>query len=166
MKKNLLFLLMAVFALSFTACSDDDDDDTLAKSVEGTYAGDLNVNVGGTDTEIKNKEIGLKATGDNTITLSLKDFTFMNMNVGDIVIPNVIVSEEKDPKAGVFYGLKGSAKITLKILTLDMEVTVTIDKEGSYILGKKIGLVLTIDGAKLPTGQEIPVSVDFEGVKK
>ena len=41
MKKKLCFLMMAVFFLGMTACSDDDDDKK--EAVAGTYTGTITV---------------------------------------------------------------------------------------------------------------------------
>ena len=90
MKKNLVFLLMAFLTLNFTACNDDDDpvypvDEELA----GTYKGTLEIELDG-NTIASNlpKNVTIANAGNNAISLELKDFSFMGLNLGTIKIEN------------------------------------------------------------------------------
>ena len=168
--KNLVFLMMAFFALSFTACSDDDDD-TLAQRVEGTYVGNIVIEEFGDNGNFQNKTVDLVATGDDVITLSLKDFNFGGMNVGDIVIPGVKLTEFKDEDEGEIWNFvepAGTAKVTIDLLGTPVEVTVKVLPENSSIdLDAPREIDLYLEVTDVPVAEQIlTIKVRFEGKLK
>lgn len=168
--KNLVFLMMAFFALSFTACSDDDDD-TLAQRVEGIYSGEIKVSLPNVSADtFPNKTVSVVATGDNVVTLSLKEFAFGGMNVGDIVIPGIQLTEKSETDEDgtwTYAEPKGSAKVTINLGT-PTEVTVKVDGAGSYIdldAPREIRLEIEVSDVVI-AGQNVTISVYFDGKRK
>jgi hypothetical protein len=87
MKKSLFLLLMMCCSLSlFTSCSKDDDNTPSSANVVGTYNGPLGVNVNGVSSDAVNYPIVITATSNNTITLSIANFSFSSLNLGTFVI--------------------------------------------------------------------------------
>ena len=85
MKKKLCFLMMAVFFLGMTACSDDDDDKK--EAVAGTYTGTITVtDEAGTPIgeSLTGQKITIVDAGKDRINLELKDFKFGTVPVGDL----------------------------------------------------------------------------------
>ncbi len=153
MKKNLVFLLMAFLTLNFTACSDDDDsvypvDEELA----GTYKGTLEIELDG-NTIASNlpKNVTIAKAGNNAISLELKNFSFMGLNLGTIKIENCALKQ-----VGETYAFTGNQELTL---------AQPIDKCGVVVEGTigngKTKIDLDIDVTAL--GQK--VEVEFNGTK-
>ena len=95
MKKKLCFLMMAVFFLGMTACSDDDDDKK--EAVAGTYTGTITVtDEAGTPIgePLTGQKITIVDAGKDRINLELKDFKFGTVPVGDLEIKNVAVNDK------------------------------------------------------------------------
>ena len=89
---------MAFLTLNFTACNDDDDpvypvDEELA----GTYKGTLEIELDG-NTIASNlpKNVTIANAGNNAISLELKDFSFMGLNLGTIKIENCAMTQVGD----------------------------------------------------------------------
>lgn len=167
MRKNLLFLLMAVFALSFTACSDDDDDKTLAGQVAGKYTGEIWVEFNG-ETTYPNQTVTVTEVSANRINFLLKNFVFEmggnEIKVGDVEIKDVLVKEvkEKDEDTGKEYtyiDLSGKGTINVVIAQGTPAVPLQIELEGGYLDGE---LYADID---IPLGAMGNVYVEFEGKK-
>ena len=81
MKKNIFYYLFAVICTVclFTACSDDDDDDNKVLTVDnivGTYPGDLDVTLAGTEVA-KDVAASIVVTrvDDSKVKVSLSNFT-------------------------------------------------------------------------------------------
>lgn len=165
MKKNLLFAIAAVFMLA--SCGDDDDatpnkDENLGAKVAGTYSGDLSVVVNGSEPATSKQNVSIEATAGNTITFKLNDFSFMDIPVGDIVVPNIPLVQEGD-------------KITINS---DQTIKITSKTEGA--LGPNLGdvplkLKGNVKGNVVTVGIDITIKlgesnmvihVDFNGTKK
>lgn len=136
--KNLLFLMMAVFALSFAACSDDDDD-SLAGSVAGQYSGELEVNFpnGSIDTTYTNQKINITSTSEDRVTLKLENFKFGAINIGTIVIEDVLVKQETDTDDDdrTIKALTGNTTIEAPIFG-DAKIPLDIEVDGAEYKGK------------------------------
>lgn len=133
MNKNLLIglftLICSVFA--FTACSDDDEGNNNGKlpseEVAGNYKGTLDVKLDGTTIiEDMPKNVTITKAGDNAINMGLKDFSFNEMNLGDIELSNCALTGQ-DGK----YRFSGSQSLTLA----DPIGTCEAVTEGSIING-------------------------------
>ncbi len=162
--KNLLFLMMAVFALSFAACSDDDDD-SLAGSVAGQYSGDLEVQfpAGGIDTTYTNQKVNITSTSEDRVTLKLENFEFGGINIGTIVIEDVLVKQETDTdddnQTYTYKALTGNTTIEAPIFG-NTAIPLDIEVDGEEYKGE-IYIDLTVSFGTAPN--QSYVYVYFEG---
>lgn len=159
MKKNVLYLLALICSLSFfTACNDDDDDklEPIGDSVTGVYLGELKIALGdekpGDDAEKIAQKVYITKTGDNTIEMQLKNFSF-----GAIELGTIKVDQCEAIKEGESYKFKGAQSMKLESVG-DCDVALT-----GIIVGNKIDMDISVlakaDGATLN------VQVIFSGTK-
>lgn len=92
MKKNLFYLFIALFAVTFmTACGDDDDDKDTGINVAGSYTGTIIVNI--TDEnpiKLENQEFTVTQNGQESINLSISGLVLAEgIAPRDINVPNV-----------------------------------------------------------------------------
>ena len=76
MKKNLLYLLMAVFALNFISCKDDDNSPIIpAEDLNMTFGTDENtvLNLNYSNSPISGKQVKFNTKDNKTATLTLLD---------------------------------------------------------------------------------------------
>lgn len=159
MKKNLLFLLMAVFTLGFTACSDDDDETPdYAKKIAGTYNGNVVVSVKGNETPVPNQNVDIKKVDENTVTLELKDFKFASIELGDIKIDDVKIKHTGDKNEIV-----GSGIIKKDVLGSGNEMTLNVNISGT-ITGNDADITIGVENEQLTAIMGI-ISVKFTGKK-
>lgn len=99
MKKiTTLFASMMLFAgltTAFTSCSDDDNNEPeipAAKSVAGTYTGDMSCTVMGSESTFEDMTFTVTATDDATVTVKIPTFGNPPMQVPEIDIQGVKVS--------------------------------------------------------------------------
>lgn len=125
MKKNLFYLFALVCSMSlFIACSDDDPDYSTAIDGEivGNYKGTLNVTVQG---QLLGKDIPQKISvakaGPAAINLSLKDFSFMGIPVGDVELSNCELSKKGDT-----YTFTGVQKLDVQTLSCTINAAGTV----------------------------------------
>ena len=116
-----------------------------------SYVGDLDITVGGTTTTNKNTVIFIKRSdGDPCLyALSIKDFSFSGMNLGDINLNDV---------AGE-VGADGNLRLTTedqKVTVKFMKVSVTLDGVVSGTNFKTNELVINVTGDGI-------VSVAYDG---
>ena len=95
--KYLSFLFAALVSVGcmFTSCDDDDDNFPIDEQIAGEYKGTLDIAMGGQDVmtgDPKNVEI-TKAAG-NAITMTLPDFSFQGMSLGNITLDHIVLSQE------------------------------------------------------------------------
>ena len=99
--KAMFLMLCAVFAFTFTACSDDDDPvDDAATQVAGAYTGELNVYMTATGDEpiaTDTKTITLSKKTENTVDLVINNFTLTVFTL-PVELGN---DDTADTKAGV-----------------------------------------------------------------
>ena len=139
MKKTILLAALALAAGTALATAQTD--------YSGVYSGELTVSLGVPGTpENKNIEI-YPGSAENTVTFVLPDFTFMNMPLGDIVLPDIPVTD-------------GSMALTdYPLLMAGLgNMTVTVDMTGTF--ADKLDASLTID---VPGMGGVPVT--FQGVR-
>lgn len=158
MKKNVLCLLALICSLSFfTACNDDDDKlEPIGDSVTGVYLGELKIALGdekpGDDAEKIAQKVYITKTGDNTIEMQLKNFSF-----GAIELGTIKVDQCEAIKEGESYKFKGAQSMKLESVG-DCDVALT-----GVIVGNKIDMDISVlakaDGATLN------VQVIFSGTK-
>lgn len=163
MKKNLLFLLMAVFALSFTACSDDDDDDkTVAEKLAGTYTGTIDiysVNESGEQgtplgETLENQKIYMTAQGEYNLQLELKDFKFTAITIPSIKVNTKVSADGKNTISGKAEGIV--------VMT---GITATAEVSGS-IVDNKADLNINVEAPLVPSAEPMKMLVKFNGTKK
>lgn len=157
MKKNVLYLLALICSLSFfTACNDDDKLEPIGDSVTGVYLGELKIALGdekpGDDAEKIAQKVYITKTGDNTIEMQLKNFSF-----GAIELGTIKVDQCEAIKEGESYKFKGAQSMKLESVG-DCDVALT-----GIIVGNKIDMDISVlakaDGATLN------VQVIFSGTK-
>lgn len=152
MKKSVFYYLFAVICTVclFTACSDDDDDDNKVLTVDnivGTYPGDLDVTLAGTEVA-KDVAASIVVTrvDDSKVKVSLSNFTIP----GVLPVPMTI-----DATCDVvFLKLNGQTTIDMSALGMgELAVVITGDADG-----KELDLDIAVATMK--------VVVDFEGRKQ
>ncbi|WP_294604956.1 PCMD domain-containing protein [uncultured Bacteroides sp.] len=158
MKKNLFYLFALICSMSlFTACSDDDDPVyPIEEELAGTYKGTLDIELDGTS--VANgmpKNITIAKAGNNIISLELKDFSFMEMNLGTIKLEKCVLKQN-----GTSYTFTGSQELNLSGIgkcNVDVVGTINNGKAEANLnidvlqLGQKVKVVYK--GTKL-TGAE------------
>lgn len=161
MKKNLLFLLMLICSMSlFTACNDDDDngkgeETPLAQQIAGTYSGNLEVSLDGTDLGTSKQHIYVKDAG-NVVSVELKDFSIQleadkdPFNVEDITFSNVPVEDVegivqfKETKVTINHATLGELQATLVGTEVSNKIDLDITVYAST-LKKNIKVLFTGD---------------------
>lgn len=167
MKKGLLsFLVGALFASgSMTA-------QNVAMEVIGDYKGDLYVALGeevSPETEAAPDQTVNLAAGskENTVTLSLHNFSFGTTPVGDIEVPDVPVV--KDADGNITFG--ENPVLSLELVDGSILATVQINTANSVIKGDsliaKIDVIWTgLNNEGTVTPMDIPINVLFKGKKE
>ena len=184
MKKSLLYLWMLLLcsASLFTGCSDDDDDikddeeqtgpvDYVTNDLAGTYKGTVSAFLLGMNgTEFPTpmpvgesaQNISITKAGDNAISLSIKNFSFMN---GQILIPEISVTNSELAKNGEVYDFLGTTTINMN--NEQMQLTGTANISGTVGQGK-VSIDIDVPDAVLTAGEartEQHVSVTYEGTR-
>lgn len=162
MKKNLFFYVFAVLCTMpfFTSCSDDDEDTPVvipvSEEIAGNYKGTLDVTVDGQKLASVAQRISVAESGDNAINLSIADFSFLGIEVGDIDLNNCALTPN-----GERYDFTGVTTVESTILTADVNATGYFNNGGLHIDldidatlgGQKQAVTVTYDGTRL-TGNE------------
>ena len=102
MKKNLFYLFALICSMSlFTACSDDDPDysKVIEEEIAGNYKGTLTVTVEGTTMPSEPQKIKIEKASPSAINLSLANFSFMGIAIGDVELKNCVLSQNGDTYA-------------------------------------------------------------------
>lgn len=172
MKKNLFYLFALICSMSlFMACSDDDEltpeptpdptPDTpglvIDESVFGDYKGTLTIAISDVQVGTLSQKISVTQASDSTLNLSLTDFSFLGIEVGDVELADCEVTQD-----GEDYDFTGTTSLSVTGLTADVEGTGTVSAAGNISLNLDIAAVLgtleqsvtvTYEGSKL-TGDE------------
>lgn len=161
MKKNLFLCLFAALCTmgTFTACSSDDESGVItpaAADVTGNYKGNLDVKITQGEMEIpggkvENQLVSVTKAGESTVSLSISDFSFMGIQIGDINLNDCQLSGSGDK-----YTFTGTTKVNAVILTADVEA------EGTFE-GDKLTINMDIDASV--AGQKQTVKVVYTGTK-
>lgn len=130
--------------------------------IPGDYSGSLTVGEGGTP--IENQVISItKGDSENTVDLTVSNFSITNMQLGDITIPDVPVSAA-DGKYSLT--LSEAADVTLSstaqaiLASAKATMTGTVESTGAITLSLNITATMVA-----PASSEIPVAVTFTGSK-
>ena len=150
MKKNLLYFFMLITTLNlFSSCDKDDKIEFIGEELNGVYKGALDIELGGTP--IGNnipQKVYITKTGDNMLKMELKNFSFTGLDLGDIVVEEIIVV-----KNGAENSFTGTQKLTLTGVGA-CDVTVIGEIEADIL-----DMDITVKAGPLN------VLVDFEGTK-
>ena len=160
MRKNWLLLLTIFFSLGlgFTSCGDDDDDPIVEETVFGVYKGTMDIDVEGAGFPgmdgIKAK-VNLADAGQNKVKFLLKDFSFGDLELGDIAVQSADIRNtgSQHEISGIEKGLK-----LQKIGTCDVNITGTV-------VGEQITLNITVDVDDTVFEGGLKVEVKFNGTK-
>ena len=126
--------------------------------IPGDYSGSLTA----LNTTVEDQVISItEGDSENTVDLTVNNFTFMNQSLGNITIPNVPVSVA-DGKYSL--SLSEAADVTLSseqtlLSSATATMTGTVESTGAISLSLSINAVLAANQSK------IPVDVTFTGSK-
>ena len=130
--------------------------------IPGDYSGSLTVGEGGTP--IENQVISItQGDSENTVDLTVSNFSIASMQLGDITIPDVPVSAA-DGKYSLT--LSEAADVTLSstaqaiLASAKATMTGTVESTGAITLSLNITATMAA-----PVSSEIPVTVTFTGSK-
>lgn len=156
MKKKMFYLFALLCSMSlFTACSDDDDAVDYSKVIEeeiaGNYKGTLTVTVEEVTMPSEPQKINIEKASPSAINLSLNNFSFAGINIGNVELENCVLSQNGDT-----YTFTGTQKLTVDVLSC------TINAKGTITKGT-VKIEMDID-AELD-GVEQSVKVVYEGTR-
>lgn len=119
------------------------------------YSGYLNISLDGAPMPEESATIEITDNGNGTCTFKLPNFAFGELNVGDIVVENVTVTEENGTKT-----YKGSAEaLMLMGGAIGADVTLNGTITADNIVDFKIDVIWTNDGTL--QGDDMPIYVTF-----
>ena len=159
MKKNLFYCLFAascaVTALS--SCSEDYEPtpnliQAIERDVAGDYKGTLSVEVDGISFEPTSQNIVIERSGMNRVDLTISNFSFANMPLGDVTLADCILEKKGDT-----YTFQRTEELTLAdpVGTCPVSSAATIAKE-------KVEVTLDIT---VPALNNQKVNVVYEGTR-
>ena len=155
MKKILLTLVVTLFSMNSLFAQD------IAKKADGVYNGKLWISLMSPiddETEATDgQEIKVFANNDNSVTFALYNFSFMGSVLGDIVLPNIPVTE-KDGK--ILFGEK--APVAFNFAEAGIEATAQLNSTTSFIEGDRIYADIDVVWTN---GDNLPIYVRFDGNK-
>ena len=155
MKKKVLNLFLLLTLLGFVGCSSDKDDVPSVDfdQIAGVYKGTLAVEVEsiGIDTKGIPAKVYVEKSGENKVTVKLKDFSFEGIELGDIIVKDMSVK-----KRGSKHELSGQDRLSLIVGECDVKVDGDIE-------GKKLDLDIDIN--VVSGAVSMKVEVEFEGVR-
>ena len=139
----------------FTACSDDDDAVDYSKVIEeeiaGNYKGTLTVTVEEVTMSPEPQKINIEKASPSAINLSLNNFSFAGINIGNVELENCALSQNGDT-----YTFTGTQKLTVDVLSC------TINAKGTITKGT-VKIEMDIDATL--NGEDQNVKVVYEGTR-
>lgn len=174
--KRISFFLFAMLLGSmslFTACGDDDEEDTTPSGmVAGTYSGILVATINGEEVVNEAKSLSLEKNGDDAVDVVIKDFN-LNVTLGDTSIPVSLgdlrvgkcTLTQKNGKT-TFSGTENLNGVKVP-LAPGVEVTADckVDIVNATVDGKKLSLPIAV-GVSMDGTELLSVSVQYTGTKK
>lgn len=155
MKKILLTLVVTLFSMNSLFAQD------IAKKADGIYNGKLWINlmspIDDESEPVEGQEIKIFPNGENTVTFALYNFMFGDAVLGDIVLPNIPVTE-KDGK--ILFG--ENAPVAFNFAEAGIEATAQLNSTTSFIEGDRIYADIDVIWTN---GDNIPIYVRFDGKK-
>lgn len=170
MKKFFLFFALAIMTVAFGSCSKDDDNNpttpsTSASAVEtvvGDYTGNLSVVINELAPIESSKTISVEKAGDNTVNLTLKDFSIVDpssqneIKLGDVKLSNVEVKGDKEP-----YTFTASEVLKLDVFGTGTPMDIPVEAKTGEFKNNQLSTTLTIS---VLNGM-MTVNVEFNGTK-
>lgn len=171
MKKNLFYLFALICSMSlFTACSDDDKpggggeggvtlEEVITNDIAGNYKGDLAVTVLGVPMEPIAQKVAVTKSGTEAVSLSINNFSFLGMSLGDIKLENCALAEENGA-----YTFTGTTSLNVTPVP-GMNLTADVAAEGSFTTGNPTSITLNLDIKAELAGQQQDVTVVYTGTR-
>ena len=171
MKKNLFYLFALICSMSlFTACSDDDKpggggeggvtlEEVITNDIAGNYKGDLAVTVLGVPMEPVAQKVAVTKSGTEAVSLSINNFSFLGMSLGDIKLENCALAEENGA-----YTFTGTTSLNVTPVP-GMNLTADVAAEGSFTTGNPTSITLNLDIKAELAGQQQDVTVVYTGTR-
>lgn len=158
MKKFIYSILLAVACITptvFTSCSNEEETVTfpIEEDLAGNYKGVLKVNVDGQDLGEQSQKITVEKAGDKSINLSLTNFSFIGINIGDIELNDCPIAEDGDN-----YTFTGTTSLATELLKADVDATGTIG-------GGKVNISMAIAADLGGTPQTVKVTYTGDKLK-
>lgn len=159
MKKNLFYCLFAASCVvtALSSCSEDYEPtpnliQAIEKDVAGDYKGTLSVEVDGISFEPTSQNIVIERSGMNRVDLTISNFSFANMPLGDVTLADCILEKKGDT-----YTFQRTEELTLAdpVGTCPVSSAATIAKE-------KVEVTLDIT---VPALNNQKVNVVYEGTR-
>lgn len=124
------------------------------------YNGLLTINLDalGMDTSHSYNMIEITSTTESSCNFALRDFSFMGFSIGDIVVPDVTVTENNGVKN--YNGSAENLMVGSGFLILDCDVTVTGSEDAQGNMLMTINVLWYTDREN---GLSTPIEVKFEG---
>ena len=167
--KAMFLMLCAVFAFTFTACSDDDDPvDDAATQVAGSYSGTLDVTMLGNPLiEDEQKTIVLAKNTENSINLSIANFSLDITGLGTVNLGDVTISNCTLTPSGEGHAFSGTVHLTNLTLPGVGQGDCDVNIENATVIGNTVTLPLGIDVFMPGTTTELPLDIkaNFTGTK-
>lgn len=155
MKKFIYSFMLAVVGMTtalFTSCTNEESINfPIEEELAGNYKGKLEVTVDGQNLGEQSQKITVEKASEKSINLSLKNFSFIGINLGDIELNDCPLSENSGN-----YAFTGTTLLDTEMLKADVKATGTIG-DG------KVEISMDID-AEL-AGQKQSVKVVYTGEK-
>lgn len=166
MRRISLFLTIFSFVILFAACSSDDNNDPTPPvdtvKFDGVFKGDLAISMGDLELDNSKNKIEIIKTGEGKATLQLKNFKFQVLEIGDIIVKDVVVTEKNKVAT-----LKGEANLKLEVG--DCVVVVDATVEGDKLIAEiHVDVTPPNEGGSQSSKMKIKVNFDgnrFDGVE-
>ena len=155
MKKILLTLVVTLFSVNSIFAQD------IAKKADGIYNGKLWINlmspIDDESEPVEGQEIKIFPDGENTVTFALYNFMFGDAVLGDIVLPNVPVTESNGK---LVFGTNEPKYFNFE--SAGIEATAQLNSTTSFI---ETGRLYADIDVIWTNGGNVPIYVRFDGNK-
>ena len=158
----------------FTACSDDDEpvvpgpgengesgtlEEVITNDIAGDYKGELAVTVLGVPMDPVAQKVAVTKSGTEAVSLSINNFSFLGMSLGDIELNDCALTEEN----GV-YTFTGTTSLDVTPVP-GTNLTADVAGEGSFTTGTPTSITLNLDIKAELAGQQQDVTVVYTGTR-
>lgn len=155
MKKILLTLVVTLFSVNSMFAQD------VAKKADGVYNGKLWINlmnpIDDESEPVEGQEIKIFPDGENTVTFALYNFKFGDAVLGDIILPNIPVTESNTK---LVFGTNEPKYFNFE--SAGIEATAQLNSTTSFI---ETGRLYADIDVIWTNGDNVPIYVRFDGNK-